>query len=57
MEEKFFFLYQMKLWPEACMRLPVNERKWMIRRFTVQKNRESEAIEAERRKARNKSGK
>jgi hypothetical protein len=51
MEEKFFFQYHMRLNPESVMELPINERKWMIRRFILQKNKENEAMEAARRKA------
>lgn len=35
----------------TTMRLPINERKWMIERFIQQKNKENEQMEAERRKA------
>jgi hypothetical protein len=56
MEEKFFFLYHMRLHPDGSMSLPINERKWMIQRFIQQKNRENEAMEAARRKAKSKGG-
>jgi hypothetical protein len=56
MEEKFFFLYHMRLDPESSMTMAINERKWMIQRFIVQKNRENEAMEAARRKAKKGKG-
>ncbi len=37
------------------MQLPINERKWMVERFVSQKSKESEQMEAERRKAQSKS--
>ena len=51
MEEKWFFLYHMHLEPRKSMQLPINERKWMIERFIKQKERENQAIEAAKRKA------
>lgn len=45
MEEKFFFLYHMHQPVNVTMKMPINERKWLIERFLVQKNREKEAIE------------
>lgn len=36
------------------MSLPINERKWIISRFIQQKEKENEAIEAARRKAKSK---
>ncbi len=39
------------------MRLPINERKFMIHRFIEQKTKENEAMEAERRKAKAKAKK
>ena len=50
MEEKFFFLYNMRLPPRLAMDLPINERKWMIHRFIQQRERENQAAEAARRK-------
>lgn len=38
----------------GSMSLPINLRKWLISRFIKQKEDENEAIEKERRKARNK---
>ena len=49
MEEKFFFQYHMHC--DSSMRMPVNERKWMIERFIQQKERENQAIQAARSKA------
>lgn len=50
MEEKFFFVYHLAGVKDS-MRLPINERKWMIERFIKQKNKENEAMEAAKRKA------
>jgi hypothetical protein len=54
MEEIFFFLYHLHLSRDNCMALPINERKWMIERFIQQKERENQAIEAAKRKAKHK---
>lgn len=54
MEEKFFFQYHMHLAWHHCERMPINERKWMIERFIKQKNRENEAVESAKRKAKTK---
>ena len=35
----------------TCMKMPINERKWMIERFIKQKNQENEALEKARKKA------
>lgn len=35
---------------ESVLRMPINERKWMIERFILQKNRENDALEAARNK-------
>ncbi len=40
----------------SSMTLPINLRKWMIERFIDQKEKENEAMEAQRRKAASKSG-
>lgn len=45
MEEKFFFLYHMHQDFETTMKMPINERKWMIERFIQQKNKEKEALD------------
>lgn len=37
--------------PHLSMKLTVHERRWMIERFIKQKQKENEAIEAQRRKA------
>lgn len=39
---------------QDCMDMPINERKWMIERFVKQKQRENEAMEAARKKAKQK---
>ena len=51
MEEVFFFIYHLHMDRDTALRLPINERKWMIERFIQQKQKENEAMEAERRKA------
>jgi hypothetical protein len=51
MEEIFFFQYHLRMGRAQCLQIPVNERKWIIERFIKQKNRENEAMEAARRKA------
>jgi len=55
MEEIFFFQYHLHLSRDDCMVMPINERKWMIERFIKQKQRENEAMEAARRKAKSKA--
>jgi hypothetical protein len=42
----------MKQSREEFMCLPINERKWIIERFIQQKEKENEAMEAARKKAR-----
>ena len=37
--------------------MPINERKWMIQRFIDQKQKENDAMEAERRKAKSRARK
>jgi hypothetical protein len=51
MEELFFFMYHMRQSRENFMILPINERKWLIDRFIQQKEKENEAMEAARKKA------
>jgi hypothetical protein len=51
MEEMFFFMYHMRQSRENFMSLPINERKWLITRFIEQKEKENEAMESARRKA------
>lgn len=50
MEEKFFFKYHLNTSFKETMELPIAERKWFINRFIEQKEKENEAIEAEKRK-------
>lgn len=54
MEELFFFMYHLNQSRANFMSLPINERKWIIERFIQQKERENEAMEAARRKAKTK---
>lgn len=51
MEELFFFMYHMNQSRDHFMTLPINERKWLIERFIQQKEKENEALESARRKA------
>ena len=51
MEEMFFFMYHLRQSREEFLSLPINERKWMIDRFIKQKEKENEAMETARRKA------
>lgn len=51
MEELFFFMYHMRQSRDNFMSLPINERKWLIERFIKQKEKENQAIEAAKRKA------
>jgi len=53
MEELFFFMYHMKQSRNEFMNLPINERKWLIERFIQQKEKENEAMESARKKAKN----
>ena len=55
MEELFFFQYYMYMPKEVCLSYPIHERKWLIRRFVEQKNKENEAMEKAKNK--NKKGK
>jgi len=54
MEEMFFFIYHLRQSRENFLALPINERKWIISRFIQQKERENEAMEAARKKAKTK---
>lgn len=51
MEEMFFFMYHLRQSRAAFLALPINERKWMIERFIKQKDKENEAMESARKKA------
>lgn len=44
-------MYHLHLPRESFMTLPINERKWLIERFIAQKERENEAMESAKRKA------
>lgn len=50
MEEVFFFQYHLHMGRFECMSMPVYERKWLIRRFIEQKEKENEAMEAAKKK-------
>jgi len=56
-EEIFFFQYHMHMPRRESMGMPINERKWMIQRFIDQKQKENDAMEAERRKAKSRARK
>jgi len=47
-------MYHMHVTRNHALALPVEERKWFIDRFIKQKQKENEAVEAERRKAKRK---
>jgi hypothetical protein len=51
MEEKFFFWYHFRTEPYISMSIPIFERKWYIERFITQKEKENEAMEDAKRKA------
>lgn len=51
MEEMFFFMYHLRQTRASFLSLPINERKWIIERFIKQKDKENEAMESARRKA------
>ena len=51
MEDKFFFIYDMKMNPEVAMRMPIPERKWYVQRYVKQKQAENDAMEAAKKKA------
>lgn len=44
MEEVFFFLYHFGQDKQKCLAYPVHERKWLIKRFITQKNKEVEEM-------------
>ena len=50
MEEKFFFLYHLHRSVPESMKMPINERKWVIERFIKQKDQENLAMEKARKK-------
>ncbi len=50
MEEIFFFQYHMQINRFDCMRLPIAERRFLIERFSQQKQQEKDDYERERRK-------
>lgn len=51
MEELFFFMYHMRQSRDNFMSLPINQRRWLIDRFVKQKEKENQAMEAAKRKA------
>jgi hypothetical protein len=51
MEETWFFMYHLNRSRKDVMQMPINERKWLVERFIQQKERENEALEAAKRKA------
>jgi len=42
MEEVFFFLYHFNQDKQQCLSYPIHERKWLIKRFISQKEKEAE---------------
>jgi len=51
MEEVFFFQYHMHISRFDCLRLPIAERRFLIERFSQQKEKEHQEYERERKKA------
>jgi hypothetical protein len=51
MEEVFFFQYHMHLNKTSCMQLQISERRFLIERFSQQKEKEQQEYEKEARKA------
>lgn len=54
LEEIFFFMYNLGRNAHETLNLPINTRKWLTARFVEQKEKENEAIEAQRRAAKRK---
>lgn len=50
MEEIFFFMYHLHINREAALKMPINERQWLLVRFIQQKEKENEEMEAAKRK-------
>lgn len=53
-EEIFFFMYHMRQERSKVLQMPINSRKWIIQRFIQQKEKENEAMDAARRKSKQK---
>jgi hypothetical protein len=51
MEEIFLFQYHLRMSRFDSMTLPVYERKWIIQRFISQKEKENDAMEKAKKKA------
>lgn len=47
-------MYHLRQSRDNFLSLPINQRKWMIERFITQKDKENEAMESARRKAKRK---
>ena len=56
MEEVFFFIYHLHMDRDTALRLPINERKWMIERFIQQKQKENDAKRHVKKATENTSG-
>ena len=50
MEDVFFLEYHLHQQRSTILKMPINERKWMVERFIQQRTRENEAVEAARRR-------
>ena len=51
LEEIFFFSYHLHQDMQKTLSMPINIRQWMVQRFIEQKEKENQAMEAERRKS------
>lgn len=47
-------MYHLHTSRESVLRMPINQRKWLIDRFILQKNKEHEAMESARKKSKSK---
>lgn len=48
MDEQFFFLYHLQVKRREFLEYPINERKYLIKKFIEQKEKENEYIEKAR---------
>jgi hypothetical protein len=49
MDEQFFFLYHLQVGRREFLQYPINERKYLIKKFIDQKEKENEYIEKAKR--------
>ena len=50
MEEQFFFKYHLRMSRKEFRSYPIDERKWMISRFILQREKENQQMKAARKK-------